>query len=430
MNETNQSHETLSCIATGPEIQIETLPHEDKIQLKLSACGCTDPGVVRKQNQDVMFTHSNGKHLILAIFDGHGRELGKRAAIIAKDSFALNFQDASDAIYDQLEAEPELTLRKMYTQAHLAIKAAFSKYYKDMGYSIKEITPGGYLMKRLHRSKPYTCVSGGTTVTLAVVLNGKRLIVSNVGDSDALLLGTSLNYSDLHAHTVHGPPIACPEPEDTGDEAAASPLILTADHSPESSFEYKRIAQLRSSAKDSKKPELLFMYDIARSGRRTPIFKQDEEGEPIASKEGFYYKNVRREWATVVSTPSTAVVQDALSFTRSLGDFHLHSYGVSSEPDIVELDLQVLLQHQTSTKKSQSIALVLASDGLWDNWKYQDLSTFLTAPERIERSKEKSGTQHIVRELMSKNKEYAHANFGQQADNMTVIVCYIHGLTL
>lgn len=40
-----------------------------------------------------------------------------------------------------------------------------------------------------------------------------------------------------------------------------------------------------------------------------------------------YYKNIRREWASLVATPPSARFQDALAFTRSLGDLHLHTYG-------------------------------------------------------------------------------------------------------
>ncbi|CAN0308433.1 unnamed protein product, partial [Hapterophycus canaliculatus] len=36
-----------------------------------------------------------------------------------------------------------------------------------------------------------------------------------------------------------------------------------------------------------------------------------------------YYKNVRKEWASLVATPLSARFQDALAFTRSIGDFHL-----------------------------------------------------------------------------------------------------------
>ena len=45
-----------------------------------------------------------------------------------------------------------------------------------------------------------------------------------------------------------------------------------------------------------------------------------------------YYKNVRKEWASLVSTPTYAKFQDALAFTRSLGDLHLHTYGTNDCP--------------------------------------------------------------------------------------------------
>jgi len=48
-----------------------------------------------------------------------------------------------------------------------------------------------------------------------------------------------------------------------------------------------------------------------------------------------YYKNVRKEWASLVSTPPTAKFQDALAFTRSLGDFHLHTYGIQTLNDML-----------------------------------------------------------------------------------------------
>lgn len=44
-----------------------------------------------------------------------------------------------------------------------------------------------------------------------------------------------------------------------------------------------------------------------------------------------YFKNVRKEWASLVSTPPYAQFQDALAFTRSLGDLHLHLYGEQRE---------------------------------------------------------------------------------------------------
>ena len=50
-------------------------------------------------------------------------------------------------------------------------------------------------------------------------------------------------------------------------------------------------------------------------------------GEFDKTNAGVYYKNVRAEFATLVCTPAHAEYQDGLAFTRSLGDFYLHTYG-------------------------------------------------------------------------------------------------------
>jgi hypothetical protein len=55
---------------------------------------------------------------------------------------------------------------------------------------------------------------------------------------------------------------------------------------------------------------------------------------PYYKIRGKYYKNVRSEWASLVATPPHALFQDALAFTRSLGDLHLQTYGVSFLPEV------------------------------------------------------------------------------------------------
>ena len=42
-----------------------------------------------------------------------------------------------------------------------------------------------------------------------------------------------------------------------------------------------------------------------------------------------YHKNVRAEFASLVCTPAHAPFQDGLAFTRSLGDFYLHTFGAN-----------------------------------------------------------------------------------------------------
>lgn len=74
------------------------------------------------------------------------------------------------------------------------------------------------------------------------------------------------------------------------------------------------------------------MYDTLTSAKTNcpDIFARDPVSRQLSvTNRGQYYKNVRNEWATLVATPPMARFQDALAFTRSLGDFHLQSYGVS-----------------------------------------------------------------------------------------------------
>ena len=75
----------------------------------------------------------------------------------------------------------------------------------------------------------------------------------------------------------------------------------------------------------------------------------NDDGSPIVTNKGSYYKNVRKEWASLVSTPSSARFQDALAFTRSLGDLHLHTYGVTHYPEVQVLDLRNVFQALTTS---------------------------------------------------------------------------------
>lgn len=75
----------------------------------------------------------------------------------------------------------------------------------------------------------------------------------------------------------------------------------------------------------------------------------------------------------LLSSPADARFHDGLAFTRSLGDFYLHTFGVSSQVDVQMVDLSGL----NSPDASSCAAICLCSDGLWDNWKYHDVITQL-----------------------------------------------------
>ena len=165
-------------------------------------------------------------------------------------------------------------------------------------------------------------------------------------------------------------------------ERMLASYLVTADHSPEAPTEFERIRRMRCQNGNPAEPMLLMVYDSPSGGGNKaacpPVFQLDK-GNPAAlpsvTNRGKYYKNVRGEWASLVATPPSARFQDALAFTRSLGDLHLQSYGVTFLPEIFELNLEAVLPavESSSTSESGSVATILAcTDGIWDNWKYDD----------------------------------------------------------
>ena len=130
----------------------------------------------------------------------------------------------------------------------------------------------------------------------------------------------------------------------------------------------------------------IVVYDASSHDktRCCPVFRLDAAGVPTVTNDGRYYKNVRKEWASLVSTPSSAAYQDALAFTRSMGDLHLHAYGVTHYPEVHRVDLACLLDALSSTTAITAspapapvLCVVLATDGVWDNWLYEDVTKFV-----------------------------------------------------
>lgn len=180
---------------------------------------------------------------------------------------------------------------------------------------------------------------------------------------------------------------------------------------------------------------------------------------------------MRREWASLVSTPTYARFQDALAFTRSLGDLHLHTYGVTHLPEVQRIELgpvfaRLAEQHaaakaaQTQQQQGQRIediregeessnagaatsadavksaaidmvsgstlCLVLATDGVWDNWLYEDVTRFVMDGSCLNAvAAAADGGRRVTMSFMQRNSTYSKRNFGGQADNATGIVLYI-----
>ncbi|OQS04768.1 hypothetical protein THRCLA_03019 [Thraustotheca clavata] len=398
--------------------------------------GVTDPGNPIKENQDTFFTIQFKDHVAMGVFDGHGKACGLLASSTARDFFHAKF--SINDTYAELEAHPEQTMRKLFHECHLAIKEALRQRYLAARNNVQD-RKGSFLVIKPTLLQKSILVQGGTTASIAIILHGIKLICANVGDSSALLSSAtaklqtsswkSLQEIDmLRVHNNQGPTFS--HPGDLDAEQVKPPLlvILSGDHSPEALVEFHSVAKSRPQTNHPHLPELMFLYDGIIPGsakkltlrerhqllERRPVFQvQNNDIQPVG--EGCYFKNVRQEWASLCCTPTKAKYHESLAFTRSLGDFYMHYYGITHEPDVIEVNLDKL----NHGNDPPTFNLVLASDGIWDCWKYGEAAAFVL----------ESLTHHdatsTAKLFMKKNKELSRGVFGSQVDNMTAIICSI-----
>lgn len=365
--------------------------------LRLLVSSATDigGGAVNQDKFDFFMVEQN---LVMAVFDGHGRELGELAAEIARNTFHEHLSQIETM--EKISEDPEAALTKVFRAAHDNIRDQFREKYLKAGWQVQE-TEEGYLIKRKSSASAWSCTHGGTTATVVIVFGGSnRMIVANVGDSTALWGGLDHDGQPLYEE-------------------------LSAEHSPENVDEFKRIRNFRPDD-TGRMPQLRFVYDASSMSKATcpPIFEVDEEDFDSIRRTngGSYFKNVRSEFATLVTTPPSPMArfQDALAFTRSLADYHLNSFGVSCVPEIRDINLADL--HKSSSGPS---CLLVCTDGVWDNFKYPDVVVEALREDLVDPTVKSGDCKPAAQALMSVNMRLAHAHFGNQADNMTAILCYV-----
>jgi hypothetical protein len=72
------------------------------------------------------------------------------------------------------------------------------------------------------------------------------------------------------------------------------------------------------------------------------------------------------------------------------------------------------------------LCVVLATDGVWDNWVYPDVTRFVLDSTCIKAVSDGSdGAQRVALSFMQRNAFYSKKNFGRSADNATGIVMYL-----
>ncbi len=208
-------------------------------------------------------------------------------------------------------------------------------------------------------------ILGGSTLSICLMRKDKDIYVANVGDSDVIMF----------------------------DNKNKTYNIMSADHSPTSIEEYKRISQEFSNTRFTYHP-------VNRFKQKVNIFKQNDDGEYIFAEKpvgNVFYKNVRQELATIicnVTEPSSYI-----TISRSIGDFkYKEKNGLISTPSISKYP--VLEEGQF---------IICASDGFWDCWKYEEIFVeFIEDKETWEK----------------KHKDNSIKLFGTKFDDMSAFFIY------
>ncbi|CAM9709405.1 unnamed protein product, partial [Phaeothamnion confervicola] len=256
------------------------------------------------ENQDDCFVwrHPSSGSVVIGVLDGHGRDVGQLASACVKE-FMLAWLARR---WGEVLADPAEAFRVMFAEAHVSMLHAFREHLTAQGWAVKE--QGGYLMKRRSLAQPWTCVHGGTSGSVVAVVEGRRLLTANVGDSSCLLAAPCTDPGTVgHVPGPGGAPapavnIGAGETPTAADAAATADvqtLLLTADHSPESRREFCRMRLTHPSPANPRVPNLLVVYDSPTPVKLkcNPVFELDASGTPRVTGRGRYYKNVRREWA-------------------------------------------------------------------------------------------------------------------------------------
>lgn len=207
-------------------------------RLQFSLGGSTHPGgSTVKPNQDDYFIWKSkfDNTVVLGVLDGHGREVGDLASKTAKKAFLEECQDKET--FACIRKDPVRAFKAMFARVHRAIWIEFEAHYKKNGWNVR--TEGNIMMKKKDFGS-WTCVHGGTTASIVVILDSHKVYVANVGDSSLVIGPRSVKirsaeyFCDAFEKT---------KMDEDKDHVVSKPGVfsaeeITANHSPEEPNEY------------------------------------------------------------------------------------------------------------------------------------------------------------------------------------------------
>lgn len=404
-------------VSDSPLLRRNTIGTKDQ-SVKTSKCenfkigAVKDPGFVNRpesRQQDDMFIFSDDFLVVMGVFDGHDRENGKIVSNVVKKSIyhdLIENREIVNSINDDL-INCKVYLDEVFTNANQNLKNFLIEKNKKKGRIVTE--DNGYPVYQFGENTTKINIRGGTTVSLVIIINNQFLITANVGDSTIFMCGNNVN--------------SVPESKITStfniEDFTENYAVMSPGHSATDLAEYLRIKEF---CKNLENPMNHF-YDNPSGFKYTkPCFFQNNKLDKL----GFYYKNVRNEFASLVHDPTSGCM---LAMTRAIGDYPLQAKGLSFLPDVAVYNLEKIKQN------SDSLKLMICSDGIWDCWNYEEIISFFKTIESTNNVDEiefniddnvqgtSAGMIAITERFIASNKLKATRLFGSSCDNMAAIIC-------
>jgi serine/threonine protein phosphatase PrpC len=251
------------------------------------------------KDQDVFFNCVAGDYQVIVVLDGHGI-FGKEFAILVKQKFIAKLQEAD------------------FT---LPIESLITNIFEKTNSELEE-----------PKFKATGC-----TATM-ILLSKTKMIVANVGDSDAFVFDENLKL-----------------------------IKLTQDHCLTTKSEIERINSYSKSK--GLETSVTFATRNPYGYGKVPLWDKDMNLKPLDPRFHFN-RNRMGEVAAYIEILDTEV-SPMINMTRSIGDYKLKEIGISATPDIRVYDRPVV-----------GTNLLVGSDGFWDCWTIAELESELADEDK------------------------------------------------
>jgi serine/threonine protein phosphatase PrpC len=365
----------------------------------------------KSSNEDAEFTwiSLNSITVIGAVFDGHGGHNGLLASFYCKNLLQAELDKVADVCETWSPSTWSEFLTKFYELAHNGFRAILFNqpneifsFIPEFRYKSKEYRTID--LKGVVRDQSNDPVHGGTTATIIVNTfyeSTSYLITSNCGDSEAFVVGL-----------------------DKPDE----PIELTKSHSPDDVDEFERIRDLDLEKYPKK---LLFVYDqnnVHPKYNCSQVFNPDGSkiqkyvDNPWKKEYNLHASTVRYDPSVYAVSPRDYNLQDktCIAITRAIGDFYAHPLGLTYIPTITISEIT----------NPASKLIVIASDGIWDCWKYEEFSTEFANKYTLFVQNQNASTnpiESVLDHIMAITETKANQLFGSNSrDDQTMVIIKPH----